>query len=420
MKKIIKIIIAMLFIHNIYGQDAFIRSSLHMVMIEDFNFNNGPLVKNSFEKYPFPEGVYNNHNVNQKYLDLTQYILTPEEEIQYGVNKSKGGKLLSDVATASTAGIIQDNSKVEYQLLKFINQKKFAHELLKKWFNIKEDGSFNQNYVTDMINLQLTEEQKKAYSLAASASAEEDKNREYLIDNTYIVFNRMNFVSNEVVALPIYEKAKSKANELSGIKQTLALKAAESVYNKTKEGYSVWTTGWLFDFKWDKLDLSNFKKAIVKENGVSKIDLEKFYETNFSLNYVGTEKATSLVTFSLKKGEANRSESEIIELSTNRNIDKVLVKLQRGYEQFMPVFPIQSEKPIGAYLGMKEGLEGGEVFEFIEEQTDGTYKTSGSIKVDKKKIWDNRYGSSEKKGMTYFKGKLPKGVVKGDIIRQKR
>ena len=417
MKKIIKIIIAMLFIHNIYGQnDTFIRSSLHMVMIEDFNFNNGPLVKNSFEKYPFPEGVYNNHNVNQKYLDLTQYILTPEEEIQYGVNKSKGGKLLSDVATASTAGIIQDNSKVEYQLLKFINQKKFAHELLKKWFNIKEDGSFNQNYVTDMINLQLTEEQKKAYSLAASASAEEDKNREYLIDNTYIVFNRMNFVSNEVVALPIYEKAKSKANELSGIKQTLALKAAESVYNKTKEGYSVWTTGWLFDLKWDKLDVSNFKKAIVS----GKIDFEKFYETNFSLNYIGTEKATSLVTFSLKKGEANRSESEIIELSTNRNIDKVLVKLQRGYEQFMPVFPIQSEKPIGAYLGMKEGLEGGEVFEFLAKQTDGTFKSKGSIKVDKKKIWDNRYGSSEKKGMTYFKGKLPKGVVKGDIIRQKR
>jgi|TARA_B110000914_G_scaffold71936_1_gene63018 hypothetical protein len=417
MKKIIKIIIAMLFIHNIYGQDdTFIRSSLHMVMIEDFNFNNGPLVKNSFEKYPFPEGVYNNHNVNQKYLDLTQYILTPEEEVQYGVNKSGGEKLLSDVATASSAGIIQDNSKVEYQLLKFINQNKFSHELLKKWFNIKEDGSFNQDYVAEMIDLQLTVEQKKAYSLAASESAETDKNREYLIDNTYIVFTRMNFVSNEVVALPIYEKAKSKANELSGIKQTLALKAAESVYNKTKEGYSVWTTGWLFDLKWDKLDVSNFKKAIVS----GKIDFEKFYETNFSLNYIGTEKATSLVTFSLKKGEANRSESEIIELSTNRNIDKVLVKLQRGYEQFMPVFPIQSEKPIGAYLGMKEGLEGGEVFEFLAKQTDGTFKSKGSIKVDKKKIWDNRYGSSEKKGMTYFKGKLPKNVVKGDIIRQKR
>ena len=237
-----------------------------------------------------------------------------------------------------------------------------------------------------------------------------------MIDNTYIVFTRMNFVSNEVVALPIYEKAKSKANELSGIKQTLALKAAESVYNKTKEGYSVWTTGWLFDLKWDKLDVSNFKKAIVS----GKIDFEKFYETNFSLNYIGTEKATSLVTFSLKKGEANRSESEIIELSTNRNIDKVLVKLQRGYEQFMPVFPIQSEKPIGAYLGMKEGLEGGEVFEFLAKQTDGTFKSKGSIKVDKKKIWDNRYGSSEKKGMTYFKGKLPKGMGKGDIIRQKR
>ena len=418
MKKIIKIIIAMLFIHTIYGQDAFIRSSLHMVMIEDFNFNNGPLVKNSFEKYPFPEGVYNNHNVNQKYLDLTQYILTPEEEIQYGVNKSGGEKLLSDVATASTAGIIQDNSKVEYQLLKFINQKKFAHELLKKWFNIKEDGSYNFDYISEMIDLQLTEEQKMNYSVSGSAEASKNKNREYLINNTYVVFTRMNFVSNEVVALPIYEKAKSKANELSGIKQTLALKAAEAIYNKTKEGYSVWTTGWLFDLKWDKVDFTKWAKA--GDGETRTVDFEKFYETNFSLNYVGTEKATSLVTFSLKKGEANRSESEIIELSTNRNIDKVLVKLQRGYEQFMPVFPIQSEKPIGAYLGMKEGLEGGEVFEFLSEQPDGTFKSKGSIKVDKKKIWDNRYGSSEKKGMTYFKGKLPKNVVKGDIIRQKR
>jgi len=159
------------------------------------------------------------------------------------------------------------------------------------------------------------------------------------------------------------------------------------------------------------------------ESGARKINLEKFYDIDFKMNFLGKERATSLVTFSLKKGEGNRTEKEILDLSTNRNIDKVLVKLQRGYEQFMPIFPLQSDSPPGAYLGTKEGIDGGEKFEVLQKNPDGSYKSVGTITVDKKKVWDNQYqgsGTEVSDGMTYFKGKLKKGQGKGTLIRQKR
>ncbi len=403
-----------------FAQEVFVRSSMSLVLIEDFGFDNGPLVRKAYENYPFPIGVYNNHQLPQTVMNLNDYTLTPEEEASYGVEKTGAGKMISAVATESTAGVVQDNSKVEFQLQKFIKENRLAHESIKKWFNIKEDGSFDQNYVQEMIQMQMTEEQKLQAVKSGSASAARDANREYLLDNTYTVFTRMNFVSNEAVALGIRQAAYEVAEKnLSGLPLELAKKAADKIYEKTSEGFSVWTTGWLFDLVWGPEEMKMLTSCA--ENG--KLNMEKFYAQPFKMGFLGKEKATSLVTFSLKKGEGNRSDEEIIDLSTNRNIDKVLVKLQRSYDQFMPIFPVQQDKPVGAYLGVKEGIEGGEKFEVLgPRQANGEYKVLGTIAVDKKNVWDNSYGSEQTEGMTLFKGKLPKNAGKdyGTLLRQKR
>lgn len=417
MKKIYTLLTLSLVISTGFAQgDTFIRSSLHMALIEDFGFDNGPLVRQAYDAYPFPIGAYNDHRIPLNQLSLSQYELTPEEELAYGVNKTATGAALSELGTGLTAGIVQDNSKVEYQLMKYIDQNKMAHGLIRKWFNISDDGSFDQAYIRKMIDIQVTKEQELEAIASGSESAARDQNREYLIDNTYVVFTRMNFVSNAVVAEGIRQVAYATADELEGMMRDLAYKAADKIYEKTSEGFSVWTTGWLFDLKWEDEDFQALASCIVD----GKIDFQKFNEIPFQLNFVGTEKATSLVTFSLKKGEGQRTDEQIIDLSTNRNIDKVLVKLQRGYEQFMPIFPIQSEEPLGAYLGTKEGIEGGEKFEILEKNADGTYKAVGTLTVDKNNVWDNQYGSDAGEGMTLFKGKLPKGMGKGTLIRQKR
>jgi hypothetical protein len=136
-----------------------------------------------------------------------------------------------------------------------------------------------------------------------------------------------------------------------------------------------------------------------------KLDMNAFNAMNFNLEFIGQEKATSLVTFSLKKGEGDRTEDEIIELSTVRNVDKVFTKLQREYEVFKPLYQLTGVDPFSAKLGMKEGLEGGEKFEILEIRG-GEYNKIGTIEVDKNKVWDNRYGAPKQEiEQTYFKGK---------------
>ena len=116
---------------------------------------------------------------------------------------------------------------------------------------------------------------------------------------------------------------------------------------------------------------------------------------------MGQEKATSLVTFSLKKSDKNRTEQDIFDLSTVRNMDKVLVKLQKKYEVFKPIFPLKDGFSMAA--GTKEGIEGGETFEVLETKN-GVYNSIGTMKVDSKKVWDNSWtGENIAPGLTYFK-----------------
>jgi hypothetical protein len=117
----------------------------------------------------------------------------------------------------------------------------------------------------------------------------------------------------------------------------------------------------------------------------------------FKLVFVGDERASGLVTFSL--GE-KRTEEQIITLSTKRIIDKVYAKLQKKYDVFKTKTPLYTGYPITAKIGMKEGLEGGEKFDVLEQNIDpktgvATYISVGTIKVDKNLIWDNTIKDGE-------------------------
>ena len=156
-------------------------------------------------------------------------------------------------------------------------------------------------------------------------------------------------------------------------------------------------------------------------------DVVDFSTLSVDFEFIGDEKATSLVTFSLKE---KRTEQQIIELSTIRNLDKVYSKLQKKYDVFKPKSPIIIEDgKIYAQIGMKEGLEGGESFDVLEEIADPEtyemigYKKVATIKVDKKQVWDNRFGASEENpqdfNKTLFKGKAKK-LSSGMLIMQKK
>jgi hypothetical protein len=396
---------AILLTNNVvYAQEAkegYQRSSLHIINIENLNFENAAKVQASYNKFPFPD-KYDDHRIGNNSVNLNAYKLTQEEKDALGIKESELGKGVGAALSDATAGILEDNSQVKNELDKFIKDKKIAQGLVKKWYSIKDDGGFDFSVFNERIKLSMTEEDKQRVQQAALANTEIDKMSEKLINNTFVVFTKLNFVSNAIPAEAIRQIAYTQANKLSGMMQDLARKAADKVYEKTSEGYSVWTNAWLYKLEWNDQIYNDLRKTMSSKD---KLDINAFNSMNFNLEFIGQEKANSLVTFSLKKGEGDRTEDEIIELSTVRNVDKVFTKLQREYEVFKPLYQLTGVDPFSAKLGMKEGLEGGEKFEILEIRG-GEYNKIGTIEVDKNKVWDNRYGAPKQEiEQTYFKGK---------------
>ena len=379
----------------------FVRSSLHMHLVDDFSFDNGDKVLNSYNKFQFPQN-YNDHRIDLNKIKLSEYELTDEEKAASGKKKSLLGDAIADAAKGavegSTGGLVkvQDNSMVKLQLNKYNTSNKMAHEIIKKWFNIEEDGSYNMATVT--LRALQTKTMEMAAIAGASGTGGIDQMNS-LINNTFVVYTRLNYVSNAIAAEAIRQVEYQQVTKLPAMLQAKAYKVADKIYEKTSEGFSVWTTAWLYRLKWDQDVFNLFLTTIDQEK--KKIDLEKFAAANFELEFISQEKATSLVTFSLKKEDKGRTEQDVFDLSTIRNMDKVLVKLQKKNDIFKPIFPLRDNFSLAA--GKKEGIEGGETFEVLETKN-GKYKRIGTMKVDKKRVWDNTWtGEDIEPGLTYFK-----------------
>ena len=377
----------------------FVRSSLHMHLVDYFSFDNGDKVLDSYNKFQFPQN-YNDHRIILNKIKLVDYKLTDEEKATSGKKKSLLGSAMADAAKGalaeSTGGLVkvQDNSMVKLQINKYNKSNKIAHELVKKWFNIKEDGSFNLELI-DLRSLQ-TKSMEMAAIAGASGTGGVDKVNS-LINNTFVVFTRLNYVSNAIAAEVIRQSALQQVAKLTAMLQKKGTQAANKIYEKTSEGYSVWTTAWLYQLKWDQGVFDLLQSTITDD----KIDLEKFDAIDFKLEFLSQQKATSLVTFSLKKEDKGRTEQDVFDLSTIRNMDKVMVKLQKKNEVFKPIFPLRDKFSLAA--GTKEGIKGGETFEVLVSEK-GKYKRIGTMKIDKKRVWDNTWtGEDIEPGLTYFK-----------------
>ena len=403
MKKIFKLLL-FIFSTLIFSQEKkdYVRSSLHMHLVDDFSFENGDKVLMSYNKFEFPQN-YNDHRIDLSKIKLSEFELSDEEKEAAGKKKSMLGSALGDAAKGavaeSTGGLVkvQDNSMVKLQLDKYVKEKKMGHELIKKWFNIADDGS---GAGLGMILERAAMSKSNEMAAIGDASGTGDTEAQYIniVDNTFVVFTRLNYVSNAIAAEVIRQVAYQQAAKVPAMLQNKAYQVADKIYEKTSEGYSVWTTAWLYKLSWTQEMYAQLGK-LRNDEGI--INMDKFYAMDVSLEFLSQEKATSLVTFSLKKEDKGRTEQDVFDLSTVRNMDKVLVKLQKKNEVFKPIFPLRDGFAVAA--GSKEGIDGGETFEVLETKN-GKYNRIGTMKVDGKRVWDNSWtGEDIKPDLTYFK-----------------
>lgn len=404
------------------------RSSLHTILIESDKFPKKDTVLQAYYNAPFPD-KYNDHNIGIKSFNPLDFPVTDEERMASGVKQSKMGSAWKEAAAQATAGIVNPNgADMPLIIDKFVKKNKIANKLVAKWFDRHEDGSFDMDligkrgfYNASEMEADVAESSARGRALLADAGEE-------LINNTFVVFSRLNFVSNELLAKAVKEAVTPALNKIKNeLARGVAEVAAEAMYSKASEGYSVWTTSYLYKLTWNDSIAAVFYKDMWFDSAhVDSLKKKMFDETDlFTLELVGKEHSRNLVVC----GEEGASDGQIIEMATVRNQDAVYAKLQKKYDVFKTKTPIYSCNPVTARIGMKEGLKGGEKFEVLEQVFDKKtgrtkYVRRGKISVDKKGVWDNRYNAGDMAASkesdvhsTKFKGGKKK-IYPGMLIRQ--
>ena len=416
------------------GTYFYMRSSLEMVYLDSDYFPNKNIVDNSWNDYMDPQknfpNQYNKHGAN------------------IGKLKLGNTKEVSD----------EDMAKV---LMKYIEANKVANKLIMKWFNYNSNGkiAYDIDYPENpeaMINMQ-TIFNRGFYTVNAGdenlslSGMKRDRETQIkdlsmkLLPFTFMTFTKLEFYENEPVARAVrdaavvtadlaYDKAVKDGTDSKAAKfwRDIAVTAANTVYNATKDGYTLKSNTWLYKLVWDEQTESYFNNEVLKNPKL----LETSYK--FKMEYVDCQSNSSTVIIS-----ATRSFEQIINLTMVRNLNKVFVDLQNRNDVFKVWTPLLDfyslvsprlearitvdGKKITAKIGTKEGLRGGEQFSVYDD--DGNFY--GYAIAQKGMIWDNDEGFGEdaacnyepqvdKKGnlvtCTTFKGKKLKKARTGLIL----
>ncbi|WP_271783929.1 hypothetical protein [Aquimarina algiphila] len=402
MRKGILCLLVSVSMFGVYGQEkptdvVYRRSSLFTLMVTDQEREYADVIEEAFTSAEIPE-KFNDHNIDLRTIAKVYDESLSKEEI----------KEAQKVAIAE-----------------YFSTNKIAKAVVAKWFNRSEQGGFNMDLISERgsynateLDVKIAKNSERGLALLADAGEE-------LIKNTFIVVNDFKYISKEEVA----EKAKAGlgfAASLAGNAGGLGSKLAGKALDVAGKGYVIKTTSNLYKLVWneetaaifyndywtDDANLDEAKKKAFDESDIFKVEL------------IGTEVAWADLQSS---SFTRKSEEQLVSIATVKAVDAVIAKLQRKYEVFRTKTPLISGDPLSAKIGLKEGLEGGDKYEVLEQTIDKNgktvYKRQGVIKVNKKQIWDNRFMAGEEhesteeiKEYTLFKG--GKNFYSGMLIRQ--
>lgn len=356
---------------------------------------------------------FNDHNLADRVIDFDaiRATVTDAEKDKYNPRtknqkagafaKGLAGGLMGAASGKEESSMLKTDEVDEYLpavLHKYFEQNHTAANLLGKWYNYDQanEQHWNIDLIADRGNYNFNQEdlQRAAQDQAiANKIADTQFN---MINNTFVVALNLRFRSYQAVVQEAAAMAKAAGSMFGGI-GSLAASAASSIATASAgDGYTVQAVSHLYKLKWNE-DLNQKFAVDMFEKNASMDDLIK--SGMCELEFVGKEKASANVRQSLL---SDKPFSDLVKRATTRAIDAAIAKLQAKNEVFRTVTPIiggDGNGIIYAAIGTKEGLNEKDEYEILEAQEDAngktTYKSVGSVKPVKGKIWNNVYGAEE-------------------------
>ncbi|WP_461534320.1 hypothetical protein [Sinomicrobium sp.] len=370
------------------------RSSLYTLMIDDPNIEHYQVIKDAFGNTQLSE-KFNNHNIGP-------YLIP------------------------GSGGLDDQTIHIE----NYLNTNKVARELVAKWFNRSEKGTFNMDLVAERgqynasdLNVKIAMQSQRGQALLKDAGEE-------LIGNTFVIVYDYQYTNKQ-------DQAQKRGGFLSALSSVASVvpggenlsyiaQGAKMASDVVGKGYFVRTTSYLYQLVWDEQTANTFYSQYWMDEDSYDPEKKAAFDqsTAFKLKYVGSEVSRNNLQSTIFSAKNNE---QLIEIATTRAVDKNIGKLQRTFEEFRVKTPLLSGDPISAKIGLKEDIEKGDKFEVLEQilNEDGStsYQRVGIVVVDKNHIWDNTYLADEAEGAdlsenyTRFKGKSGK-YASGMLIRQ--
>lgn len=357
---------------------------------------------------------FNDHNLADRVIDFDAIRagITDKEKDKYNpkTKNQKTGAIAKGIASGllggstgkSESAMLKVDEVDDYLpavLHKYFAASNTAPNLLAKWYNYDEtnaDAHWNMDLITDRGNYNFS---KDDLARAASDQAMQNKVAQTafdMINNTYVVALNLRFRSYQAVVKEAAAMAKAAGSMFGSIGQLAAQAGSTIASAAAGDGYTVQAVSHLYKLKWND-DLNQKFGIDIYEKNASISDL--ISSGLCELEFVGKEKASANVRQSLFSDKPLR---DLIKRATARAIDASIVKLQAKNEVFRTVMPIiggDGNGTIYAAIGTKEGLNEKDEYEILEAQEDEngkrTYKSVGTVKPVKGKIWNNVYGAEE-------------------------
>ncbi len=363
------------------------RSSLYTMMLQDASRVHADVIARSFVDFPLPV-KFNDHDLNRKVIPAT------------------GADPLSNIQ-------------------QYLNTNAIAKEMVAKWFNRSDNGTFSMDLVGERGNYNATVADLKTAALSARGNALLADAGEDLIGNTFVVINDFKYTNKEDVANTAklgLGLANIGSAMLGGPDLTNVTTVASAGLTVAGKGYIIKNTSYLFRLVWNEEVAARFYQDYWMDDASFDASKKLAFENSsiFTLRYIGQESAWAdlqSTSFTAK------SEEELIAGATLKAINSGIAKLQRKFEEFRTKTPLYSTSPLAARIGTKEGVEAGQSFEVLEAVQDPTgkitYVRKGVIKAST--VWDNSFevagqDPSLVNGYTIFKG--PALFYPGMLIRQ--
>ena len=328
------------------------RSSLFTLIVDDASYPHAAVIKDAFLKYPIPD-KFNDHNLTSR--------------------------TISGKAVAKDQLVTINN---------YMDKNEVAKNLIAKWFNRNQKGTFNMNLVAERgsynaseMDANIAKMTKRGVAMLADAGEE-------LIGNTFVLVSDFKYTPDSEVVQKVV-KTNNTIKDIGGrmggfggfgnIGAVTGMIDAGANVAKMGNGYVVKTTSYLFRLNWNDsvtaVFYNDYWNDSISPNGKRKAAFDS--SRIFTLDFIGKEDAWATVQTIVY---AHTGEDVLIAKATVNALDAVIAKLQKNHAEFRTKTQLLSTDPCSAKIGKKEGLDAGDSYEVLEQREDENGKTSYVVK----------------------------------------